>query len=159
MNYNRYKQPALLWALATEYAAKRWPQRPIGHTDLQLYIYPVDGMGAWLMHNPKLYWQDEVGGQYFGNCDQSALMVADIGEVTLMHRSRKEQQSWVSFEAAVDAMREAQEPRIGRPSLDPVSGPSDTHNIRFPNSLWERIPEPRSEYVRQSVEIRIESGK
>ncbi len=102
----RYTQPALLWALAAEYAAQKWPDyRPARAMDVVLYLYPESGPGAWMLNGPKLYWQDDpVVGDHWTNCDQDALEDADIAEVVLMHRRLRDQQLWRGMDAAVIGM-------------------------------------------------------
>jgi hypothetical protein len=150
---SRYTQPALLWALVAEYAAKKWPDKPIGHTELALYLYPSTGAGAWYMHGPKLYWQDEpVTGDHFTNCDKGALTGADIADVVLMHRRMRASIRWDSLDNAVRAMR------VGKTGRPPISdeGPSTTHSVRLPNAMWEQIPEPRADWIRAAIEERMQ---
>jgi hypothetical protein len=85
----RIYQPSLLWAKAESWTRAQEPDRQLNPTDLQLVIYRADKPGGYTMHGPKLYWTDEpLSGQYFCNCDQSALAdnADKLGEVVLYDR-------------------------------------------------------------------------
>lgn len=86
---SRYYDPALLWALACDYAQRQADAegRPqVGPTDVQLRIYGKWEHGCFRLHGPKLY-KDEGDGEHFTNCPQDALRqhAAIIGEVVLQN--------------------------------------------------------------------------
>jgi hypothetical protein len=152
----RYTQPALLWALAQEYAAKKWPEREIGPTDLQLYYYPAAGSGAWLQHGPKLYWQETVNGDHFNNCEQDALAENEIGEVVLMHRGRR--QTVVLGHTLAEAVNNLRGNKTGRPPRadEPLS---ENLTIRLTPSMRAALGDDAGEFVRQAIAEKLESVK
>lgn len=151
----RYTQPALLWALAQEYAAKKWPDKIIGHTDLQVAFYPVDGDGLWIMHSPKLYYQDEPGADHFTNCDQSALADHEIGEVVLSNRrNRQSAMLGATLEEAVSTLRDAP---MGRPTK--YEAPLSVRmELRLTQAMRDSLPADNSEAldtIRGMIEERM----
>lgn len=85
--------PQLLWAYL-----KRWQEAQEGYsrwtaTRLTLFIYLKDRGGAFYLHGPKLYWDDDPTDGYFSNCDQSRLQeeaeAGNLGEVIVYGINRE----------------------------------------------------------------------
>ena len=88
----RIYQPSLLWVKAVAYLQQEQPDREIGSTDLNLYVYRTDTTGAYTMHGPKLYWTDNpMTGGSFTNVDQDDMYNnrEKLGEVVLWDRRKK----------------------------------------------------------------------
>ncbi|MDD5551359.1 MAG: hypothetical protein PHS34_08875 [Candidatus Omnitrophica bacterium] len=91
MNARNY-QPSLVWSLAHDWYINNLPEQPATEYrphDLTVYVYRTDSTGAWMMTNPKLYWQETpITGDHFENCDQNELWVNNdlLGEVVIYDR-------------------------------------------------------------------------
>ena len=87
-NVERRYEPTLVWLKFTAWARGQEDGDP-GHR-LQLFLYRKDRGGAYHLHGPKLYWDEDPSDGYFGNCGQDELAEnADkIGEVAAYGLSR-----------------------------------------------------------------------
>jgi len=68
----RQYDPTLIWGYIGRYADTHYPDRRPGDR-ITVFFYVSGESGAYYMHAPKLYWDEEVGDGYFGNCSQTAL--------------------------------------------------------------------------------------
>lgn len=68
----RFLQPQLLWGYFQRWATSTIPELDRGR--LQLYIFRSDRSGAYRLHGPKLYWDDNIGDSHFNNCEQDELV-------------------------------------------------------------------------------------
>ncbi len=102
-------QPSLLWAKANDWYKAECPDAlPPGPHELNLFVYRTDQPGAYLMHGPKLYWQDEpMGGSHFNNVEQDDMLRHrdQLGEVVIWDRRRRQTVLvGKTFEKAIDRL-------------------------------------------------------
>lgn len=85
---NREFQPSLFWAYVADFAAKQWPDIPIGKHDIHCYIYRTDQVGAYYLYGPKLYYTDDLASGHWGNCNQDDLWTnrENLGEIVVHNR-------------------------------------------------------------------------
>lgn len=86
----RKYQPSLIAALTGEFASSI-TDRPFRRFEIQ--IYRVDQPGAYVIKETgKLYWMDDVGGQFWENTSQDALFenLTNLGEVVIVFDNGRE---------------------------------------------------------------------
>lgn len=85
--------PQLIWAYL-----KRWAEQSQGFVmgnriSLFIYLKKGDPGGAFYLHGPKLYWDDNPTDGYFSNCDQDRLQLeaeaGNLGEVIVYGVNRE----------------------------------------------------------------------
>jgi hypothetical protein len=103
------------------------------------------------MHGPKLYWADAPDSNSFTNCDQSsfAANAATLGEVVLINRKRRTSELLGATYAEAWERLTAR-PGPGRPPVSETEN-ATPRSIKIPDALWDPLPEPRSESVRQAI--------
>ena len=147
-------QPSLIWAKLTAWMQQNADMEAPGFQNgaLKLVIYRTDKPGAWIMRNPKLYWQENLAGDSFSNCDQNELRdnADSIGEIVLLNFPQYKGQSFLgnSFE---EFLAKITGPRpVGRPTLSPGEQ-SIQIQFKLPQSVADALGEDKNARAKEIV--------
>lgn len=102
----RKYSPQLIWAYINRYIEDNFPDRPQWQR-IEAFFYVANKSGAYYLHGPKLYWDEEVGDGYFNNTDQSSLedMSVELREVVILGaKKNREPITFLTFEEFLAAV-------------------------------------------------------